>query len=120
HQFRSTAYRALYPDIATVSSHHLNKKYPVVGCGSVPDFVNRLQRSIQCCVKSNGIVCAKNIIINCSRTAHYGNAKLFTENLSARKGAVTTNSYQAFDPVFLELLVSLLPAFLSFEIFASR
>src|SRR5690606_23948242 len=86
--------------------------------GGIPDLVDGFKSGIKRSIKTDGIVRAIDIVINCPRAAYYGNPKLLTEDLGSGKGSVTANSHQAFDPMLLQLFIRLLTPLLGFKFLA--
>src|SRR5690606_6227639 len=97
HQFRASAHCTLHGNIATVPAHDFDEKYSVMGSSRIPDLIDCFQCGIECCVKTDGIVGAINIIVDGTRATNDGNAEFLTEDLRTSKGSVSTYGHQSLN-----------------------
>lgn len=79
-----------YGDEPGISSHYFNEKYPIVGSCSISNFVDSIQCSVDCGIKSNGVIRSVDIVVNGAWAAYCRNSKLFKEDFCSSKGTVST------------------------------
>src|SRR5690606_20735170 len=90
-----------------------------MGSGRIPDLVDGFQCGIECCVKTDGIVSAINIIVDGAGTTNDGNAEFLAEDLCTSKGSVSTYCHQPFNAMLLQLGKGFFPTFFGREFAAS-
>ena len=78
--------------------------------GSIADTVHTLHDGVHCGVISDSIVCAIQVVIDCSRQSDYGEVVLHTEVARTSKRSVTADNHQCVYLLLNTGLVSLLHA----------
>ena len=104
---------------ATVSTHDLNKKQPIVAIGRVADFVDRLYNCVRRRVKADGEIRTGQIIVNGSRQADDGEARFSCQQHGPCERTVSSNDHQCIHFILEQRLVRLSAALLGSKCFTT-
>ena len=97
---RSIGDTAPHSKISCITSHNFDNTASFVRCGSITNFIDCLHCCIYCCIKSDCILCAGNVQVNCSRNTDCIDSKI-CQLLCTCKRTVSTDNYQSVDSMFL-------------------
>jgi len=100
--------------------HHLDHEHTIVRVGGVADLVDRVESGVVGGVESNGVIRARNVVVNRARHAHHRELEFFVELAGPGQGAVPADHHQTFQAEFLHVLHGLLAADSLAELGASR